>query len=216
MRDNRGRKLDRNDQPTMDPRRSRRDTAQPTQDRDWFARVMDSFKDDSERKSASSTRTKEERPLRRTRSRQERRDIYPEPLRSTYTPRKSAPLPPTNLRRTGSLDSVHSAPDIHEVDRRRRNSRTLSHSRERQPIARSSGEFTYRTRRDGSDEVPKPGPPPTKHYYYSPASAPLEPLPQARQEIVDSEEARWGRDGLSRSREIGRIVRDSGRSRWDV
>jgi hypothetical protein len=175
---------------------------------------MDSFKDASDRNSANSTRKKdrEERTVLQTRTRQRTRSVSP----VIYTPRSSAPLSPPSLQRTGSRGSTHSAPDIHEVDRRRRHSRTLSHSRERPAIARSSGEFTYRSRRDGSDEVPKPGPPPTKHYYYSPASAPLEPLPQARQEIVDSEEARWGRDGLSRSRETGRIVRDLGRSRRDV
>jgi hypothetical protein len=173
---------------------------------------MDSFKDASDRSSANSTRKKEkdERTVLQIRTHHRTRSVSP----VIYTPRSSAPLSPPSLQRTGSRGSTHSAPDIHEVDRRRRHSRTLSHSQERQAIARSSGEFTYRSRRDGGDEVPKPGPPPTN--YYSPASAPLEPLPQARQEIVDREEARWGRDGLSRSRETGRIVRDSGRSRRDV
>lgn len=63
-----------------------------------------------------------------------------------YSPRRSDPLARPaygpSYRRTASTDSLHSAPNYHEVDRRRRNSRALSGSRERVPIARQSGEFS--------------------------------------------------------------------------
>ncbi|KAH7400986.1 hypothetical protein DE146DRAFT_677647 [Phaeosphaeria sp. MPI-PUGE-AT-0046c] len=58
--------------------------------------------------------------------------------RRSHTPLKSVPIKATDTpgyRRTASTDSIHSAPDYQEVNRRRRNSRALSGSRERVPIA---------------------------------------------------------------------------------
>ena len=74
--------------------------------------------------------------------------------RATYTPRRSTPIKstgtttPPSFRRTASYDSVRSAPDVQEVDRRRRNSRALSRSQEREPIARKSREFSRRNSYD--------------------------------------------------------------------
>jgi hypothetical protein len=88
-------------------------------------------------------RRSDARPKERYPSERRRRSYTPDPGHSPYiyTPRPSAPIQST-FRRTASNDSMHSAPDYEEVSRRRRHSRALSHSREREPIARRSGEFS--------------------------------------------------------------------------
>ncbi|KAI9689748.1 MAG: hypothetical protein M1822_009630 [Bathelium mastoideum] len=107
-----------------------------------------------------------ERPRRsdsRARDREEERDRAPRSpydwyttySRPTYTPRKSTPIKstgtttPPSFQRTASYESVRSAPDVREVDKRRRNSQALSRSREREPIARKSGELSRRNSYDG-------------------------------------------------------------------
>jgi hypothetical protein len=66
--------------------------------------------------------------------------------RPDYISQKSAPNVPTTTstgrRRRGSVDSIHSAPDVEEVTLRRQRSRSLSRSGERIPIIQTSGEFS--------------------------------------------------------------------------
>ncbi|KAH7094910.1 hypothetical protein FB567DRAFT_556321 [Paraphoma chrysanthemicola] len=149
--------------------------------KDWFARMMDSFNDASSRKEHGKTNvesverlmTTEKTPephhsvlrvetgiVRRSyaklsphyQSEQHRRYYEPETGDSPYGYNPRHSAPTQSTsRRTTSNDSTHSAPDYEEVVRRRRNSSTLSHSGEREPIARRSGELSRRSSFDNYD-----------------------------------------------------------------
>ncbi|KAH7085259.1 hypothetical protein BKA63DRAFT_499273 [Paraphoma chrysanthemicola] len=172
VRENRGRKPQRERSSRAKAQKESKD--QPLKEqKDWFARMIDSFNDASSRKEHGKNYVESLEKLMRTENKSEpHRAVRPEPIRRSsahyqsgqyrtydptpsnspynYTPRRSAPIQ-SPFRRTASNDSIHSAPDYEEVDRRRRNSRALSHSREREPIARRSGELSRRSSRDYHD-----------------------------------------------------------------
>ncbi|KAF2111135.1 hypothetical protein BDV96DRAFT_499788 [Lophiotrema nucula] len=174
VRESRGRKSHRDHDRTTKEFKRTQETLHPpaVHEKDWFARMMDTFRDTQKK---DDRRTTDYNPAGNAYF-EDRHDALARPTRRLgpsieeinkpfgsgehysmpmYTPRRSNPIKstgittPPNFRRTSSQDSMHSAPDIQEVEKRRRYSRALSRSQERAPIARRSGEFSRRNSYDG-------------------------------------------------------------------